>query len=143
MKVLKESWSPQLRSTSYLPSGFKLESLAPTAAAAKSHSYRAYIAMQQLLAVPRQRCGNGGTLSTYSQSTATVVNRKQWPTSSDAGYLMSLAPRRPHHRHREGNGMCPHVATPCVKDTREKKWNNGYGTICAQLTGVGNTGTRV
>ena len=35
-----------------------------------------------------------GTLTTHSQSTATVVNRKQWPTSSAAGYLMSLAPRK-------------------------------------------------
>ena len=40
--------------------------------------------------------------------------------SSAAGYLMSLAPGRPHHRHREGNGMCPDVATPCVKDTRQE-----------------------
>ena len=35
--------------------------------------------------------------------------------------------------------MCPEVATPCVKDTREENCNNGLGTICAQLTGVGNT----
>ena len=35
-----------------------------------------------------------GTLTTHSQSTATVVNRKQWPTSSVAGYLMSFAPRK-------------------------------------------------
>ena len=30
--------------------------------------------------------------------------------------------------------MCPDVATPCVKDTREEKCNNGLGTMCAQLT---------
>ena len=32
--------------------------------------------------------------------------------------------------------MCPEVATPCVKDTREEKCNNGLGTSCAKLTGV-------
>ena len=37
--------------------------------------------------------------------------------------------------------MCPDVATPCVKDKRRDY--NGMGTICAQLTAVGNTGTRV
>ena len=32
------------------------------------------------------------SLATRSQLTATVANRKQWPTSSAASYLMSLAP---------------------------------------------------
>ena len=41
-------------SRSSLSSGFKLESLPPTAAAAKFHSYRAYIAVQQFLALSRQ-----------------------------------------------------------------------------------------
>ena len=64
-------------SRSSLSSGFKLESLPPTAAAAKFHSYRTYIAVQQWLAMPRQRRGDGATLTTHSQSSATVVNRKQ------------------------------------------------------------------
>ena len=81
-------------SRSSLSSGFKLESLPPSAASAKFPSYRAYIAVQQLLAVPRQRRGDGATLATHSQSTATMVNRNQWPTSYAGGYLMSLAPRK-------------------------------------------------
>ncbi len=35
------------------------------------------------------------SLTTHSQSTAPVLNRKQWPTSSAAGYSMSL--KRPLH----------------------------------------------
>ena len=31
----------------------------------------------------------------------------------------ALLPRRPHHRHRAGKGMCPEVATCWVKDTGE------------------------
>ena len=77
-----------------LSSGFKLESSPPTAAAAKFHSYRAYIAEQQFLAVTKQRWGVGTTLTIHNQSTATVANRKQWPTYSAAGYLITLAPRK-------------------------------------------------
>ena len=62
--------------------------------------------------------------ATYSQSTATVVNRKQWPTSSAAGYLMSLAPRKTPPSSQRGQRHVPGwVARPCVKDTREvQQW---------------------
>ena len=61
----------------------------------------------------------GPTLTTRSQSTATVVNHKHL---SAVGYLISPAPPlRPHHLHREGKGVCPNVATHCVKDTRKEK----------------------
>ena len=100
-------------SRSSLTSRFKLESLPPTAAAAKFHSHRAYIAVQQLLAEPKQRWGDGATLTTHSQSTATVVNRKQWPTSSAAGYLMSLARRKTSPSSQRGQHL--------VWRTREKR----------------------
>ena len=32
---------------------------------------------------------------------------------------MSTAPHRPHHRHGADKGVCPEVATHCVKETRE------------------------
>ena len=41
-------------------------------------------------------------------------------------YILLL--RRPHRRHREGKGVCPDVATPCVKDTREDNHTNFYLT---------------
>ena len=94
-------------SRSFLSSVFKLESLQPTAAAAKFHSYHAYIAVQQFLAVPRQRWGDGDTLTTHSQSTETVVNRKQWANSSAAGYLTSLAPRKTSPSSQRGQRHVP------------------------------------
>ena len=50
----------------------------------------------------------------HSQSTATVVNHKQWSTSSATGYLMSFAPRKtsPSSQRRQrhvpgcGNTLC-------------------------------------
>ena len=94
-------------SRSSLSSGFKLESLPPTAEAAKFNSCRAYIAVQQVLAVPRQRRGDGATLPTHSQSTATVVNRKQRPTSSAAGCTMSLLPRNTSPSSQRGQRHVP------------------------------------
>ena len=60
-----------------------------------------------------------------SQSTATVANRKQWPTS-DAGYSMSPVPLKTSTRHRAGKGVCQEVAIHCVR-TREKKTNTNLG----------------
>ena len=85
-----------------------------------------------------------GTLTTHIQSTATVVNRKQWPSDLLCCRLLD-EPCSPEdltivtERAMACGRMWPHVAMPCAKDTREKKCNNGFGTICAQLTGVGNT----
>ena len=62
-----------------------------------------------------------GTLTTHSLSTATVVNRKQWPASSVAGYLMSLAPRKTSPSSQRGQR---HVAacgnTLCEGHERKK-----------------------
>ena len=97
-----------------LPSGFKVESLPPTAAAAKFHSYRAYIAVQQLLAVPRQRWGD----EVHWQHTVSQL-RLWWTANNGPPALLpanwwALLLGRPPHRRREGNGMCPHMATSCV-----------------------------
>ena len=65
-------------SRSSLSSGYKLESLPTTSAAAKSHYYRAYIAVQQFLVVPRQRRGDGATLTTHNQQCRIKVARGPW-----------------------------------------------------------------
>ena len=59
------------------------------------------------LAMQRQWWGCGATLTTHSQSTETVVNRKQWPTSSAAGYLMSLAPWKTSPSSQRGQTRVP------------------------------------
>ena len=107
------------------------------------------------------RCRQLPQLTSSIHTVPILECNKYWPcqdNDEEMGYIdntqsvicdcgetqpMAHLPGRPHHRHREGNGMCPHVATTCLKDRREKKCNNGLGTICAQLTGVGNTRTRV
>ena len=56
------------------------------------------------------RWGGGTTLTTRSQ--LTVTNRKQWPTSSTVGYLMSPSPPKTSSlpqrrvRPRTGNKLC-------------------------------------
>ena len=47
------------------------------------------------------------TLTTHNQSTATVVNRKQRPTSSAAGYLMILALRKTSPSSQRGQRHMP------------------------------------
>ena len=47
------------------------------------------------------------TLTTHSQSTATVVNHKQRPTSSAAGYLMILALRKSSPSSQRGQRHVP------------------------------------
>ena len=53
-----------------------------------------------------------------SQSTATVANRKQWPTSSDACYLMSPVPLKTSIHHRAG---VPGSGNTLCEDTREEE----------------------
>ena len=48
-----------------------------------------------------------GTLTTHIQSTATAVNRKQWTTSSVAGYLISLAPPKTSPSSQRGQRHVP------------------------------------
>ena len=55
----------------------------------------------------RQRWGGGATLTTRSRSTATVVNHKQWPTYSAAGYLMNPAPVKTSSPSQSGQGHVP------------------------------------
>ena len=70
-------------------------------------SIHTIMTVQQFLAVPRQRWGDGATLTIHSQSTATVLKRKQWPLSSAAGYLMSLAPRKTSPSSQRGQRHVP------------------------------------
>ena len=87
----------------------------------------------------RQRRECGATLTTRSQSTATVVSRKQWPTYSAAGYLMSPAPAKTSshaQRGRAGTGVCPEVAIHCMKDTTEedcRKADSGTRDHCITI----------
>ena len=131
-------------SRSSLSSGFKLESLPPTSAAAKFPFIPCLYCSATIIGSARQRWGDGVSLTTHSDGQLGL-----WWTANNGPPPMlpatwwPLLPGRPRHHRREGNGMSSEVATHCVKDTREEKCNNGLGTICAQLTGVGNTGTRV
>ena len=99
-------------SRSSLSSGFKLESLPPTAAAAKFHSY--HYGSATILGHAKTTMGRWGYIDNTQSVNCDCGERKQLPTSSVAGYLMSLAPRKTspssqrgqRHVPRCGNTMC-------------------------------------
>ena len=72
-------------------------------------------------------CGRARDVHSSTVGINTVSQPRLWWTTNNGPLPLlpatgwALLPGRSHHHHREGNGMCPDVATPCVKDTREEK----------------------
>ena len=70
-------------------------------------------------------------------NTQSVSQLRLWWTANNSpptllpATLWAFLPVRPYHRHREGKGMCPDVATPCVKDTENGVARQFYSYVIA------------
>ena len=73
-----------------------------------SNSYRAYIAVQQLLAVPRQRSGDGATLTTHRlPGRPSTIIAESSTSCAGCGNTLSAGHERREVQQWIGNYLCP------------------------------------